>query len=341
MALNSKAFKVWVLTAFTFMSIMSTIYAWILMVVEGPHFMVTIFSIGGSGLQIEVIIYLVAILMATFCFFGALCHVVFKSNDFKEALSQLNQDFEDRLDEKCREISSSTRETLTKLGLKEFRIKQGFKTLQKKAETLESEFRKNLADDIKNFELVNKRLSTIRKKIEELQKSHEELTILKKKAVVIKDIDENLQHVRRILEKVGSAPEPYLSSIYKLEVLEGRLLKKGTVKQLRSSGIITLEDLLLKSPLEIASTKAMSENEAKELHSIVQLLMIPGIRYEDAVLLLKSGVNSKNELALQDVLSLGARVSKTADVYVEEGIITKGERPTLEEVASWIRWAKT
>lgn len=311
------------------------------MVTEGPSFMVTVFSLGGSGFQIEVIIYLVAILMATFCFFGALCHVVFRRDDVEGELFQLNRDFEDKLDEKCKEISSSTRETLTKLGLKEFRIKQGFKTLHKKAETFERELQKNLEDDMKSFEFVNKRLATIRKKIDKLQKSLEELAPLKNKVVVINDIHDSLQHVRRILEKVGSVPEPYLSSIYKLEVLEGRLLKKGTVKRLRSSGIVTLEDLLLKSPLEIASTKAMSENEAKELHSIIQLLMIPGIRYEDAVLLLKSGVNSKNELALQDVLSLGARVSRTADVYVEEGVITTDERPTLEEVGSWIRWAKT
>jgi len=126
--------------------------------------MVTVLQLGGSGFQIEVIIYLVAILMATFCFFGALCHVVFRIDDVEGVLLQLTRDFEDKLDEKCKEISSSTRETLTKLGLKEFRIKQGFQTLRKKFEALERDLQKNLADDMKSFELVNKRLTTIRKK---------------------------------------------------------------------------------------------------------------------------------------------------------------------------------
>jgi hypothetical protein len=135
-------------------------------------------------------------------------------------------------------------------------------------------------------------------------------------------------------------PEPYITSTDGISVLEGKLLKRGTVRRLKSGGIQTIEDLLLKSPLEIAMTKTMSESEAKNLQSVIQLLMVPGIQHEDAVLLMKSGVNSKQELALQDTFSLGARLSKTAELYVKEGKINENEKPTLEEIASWIKLAK-
>jgi len=129
----------------------------------------------------------------------------------------------------------------------------------------------------------------------------------------------------------------------KVEEIErpgGSLLKQDTVQQLDQEGVKRVEDLLLKSPVEIAMTKAMSEAEAKDLQGIVQLLMVPGIQLEDAVLLLKSGISSKQELGMQESLSLGARMSKTAEMYVKEGKIRKRERPTLEEIDSWIKWAR-
>ena len=112
------------------------------------------------------------------------------------------------------------------------------------------------------------------------------------------------------------------------------------MQQLKSVGLKKVEDLLLKSPIEIVLTKVMSENEAKSLQSILQLLMVPGVEHEDAMLLLKSGVGSKQELGLQDSFSLGARISKTAEHYIKEGKIKANDKPTLEEISSWIKWAK-
>ena len=58
------------------------------------------------------------------------------------------------------------------------------------------------------------------------------------------------------------------------------------------------------------------------------------------MLLFKSGVSSKQELGLQDTFSLGARISKTAEHYIKEGKIKVNEKPTLEKISSWIKWAK-
>lgn len=303
--------------------------------------MITALSLGNDGFQIEVTTYFFATLAFTFLFIGAVCYVVFRSESLDLKLHQLSRDFEGKLDEKSREIRDSTDEALAKLGLRDFQVKESMKALQKNVETLNVEVRKSMENNEKTLEKVQKKVLEVKRKIDKIETAQKELPRLRSKLQAIEIMQKDLRSIQSIVENINSVPKPYLSSTDEIKVLDGKVLKRGTIRRLRANEIETIGDLLLKSPLEIASTKAMSTDEAKSLQSITQLLTVPGIQHENAVLLVKSGVSSKQELALQDTFDLSAKVSKTAQLYVEKGKIKGNEKPTLEEVASWIKWAKT
>jgi len=332
---SKKAFAVWILVIFAFLAGLSTLHAWTLWLTEGAGFVITIFSF-----PMGITIYFVATLTMAFFFIGAICYVVFRNDSSDLPLYELSKDFEEKLDVKNEEIKNSTDEALAKLGLREFQSKESLESLQKKLEKLDNKLKNSIESQEKSLETEQKKLIKIEHKLDKIQNAQTELPKLKEKLLAIEDVEKDLEDIKEIVGKINSVPKPYITSTHEIQTLEGKLLKQGTVRQLKLSGIEKIEDLILKSPVEIALTKTMTESEAKSLQSVIQLLMIPGVQHEDAVLLLKSGVNSKQELALQDTFSLGARLSKTAELYVKEGKIKENEKPTLEEITSWIKWAK-
>lgn len=278
--------------------------------------------------------------MTSFLFIGAVCYVVFSSEPLELPLYRFFRDFEEKLDANSEELLSSTDEALTKLGLKGFQSKESMQVLRDKVEGIEVRLKESGEKHEKSHDVSQKKLMDMERKLDGLQSVHKGVSSLERRLQVLEGVERDLKVIQGIVERVDSASKPFLSSTDGVDVLEGKMLKSGTVKQLKLSGMQKVEDLLLKGPVEIALSNAMSEGEAKSLQSVLQLLMIPGVQHEDAVLLLKSGVNSRQELALQETLSLGARISKTAELYVREGRIKECERPTLEEIASWIRLAK-
>ncbi len=288
----------------------------------------------------EITTYFITTITTAFFFIGATCYVVFHGDSLDLPLYQLSKDFETKLEVKSEEIKNSTDEALTKLGLREFQLKESMKALQKKLGELEKRLKENMESSEKILGTTQKKLLKIEREISKIETAQKILPNLEKKLQTMEIIESGLKKVQGILTKSDFAPVPYLASTDNLDVLEGKILKSSTVRQLKQNGIEKIEDLLLKNPVEIAQAKAMSESEAESLQSVIQLLMVPGIQHEDAVLLLKSGVNSKQELSLQDTFGLAARVARTAELYVAEGKIRESEKPTLEEIASWIRLAK-
>jgi hypothetical protein len=284
--------------------------------------------------------YFAGALLISFFFIGAVCYVVFNSEPLEMPLYRFSRDIEEKLDAKNEELLTSTDEALTKLGLKGFQTKESMQTLRDKVEGIEARLKESGEKHEKLHDISQKKLTDMERKLDGLQSVNKGLSSVEKRLQVLEGVERNLKDIQGIVERVDSAPKPFLNSTDDIGVLEGKILKSGTVKQLKLCGMPKIEDLLLKGPVEIAFSKAMSEGEAKSLQSVLQLLMIPGIEHEDAVLLLKSGVNSRQELALQEALSLGAKISKTAELYVKEGRIKECEKPSLEEIASWIRLAK-
>lgn len=335
-----KTLTVSIFLTVAFLSGLSAIHAWTTFLAGGAGSFATIPPFLSSGFQIETTTYLIITLIVTCVFLGITCHVILNNPPSDLPLYQLSKDIEAKLVEESQEIKNSTSETLTKLGLREFQLKEGMKFLQKEMRELHKELEKGMENSKKVLDASQKKLIVIEKQTEKALFAQKDIPKLNKKLGSLETVEKDLKTLQEEIEKANSTPISYISSMDKIDALEGKILKKATIRKLNTGGFKKIEDLLLANSLEIAHTKAMSENEAKNLQSILQLLMVPGVKHEDAVLLLESGVNSKEELALQNTFSLGAKVMRITEPYILEGKIKEEEKPSLEEIASWIKWAK-
>jgi hypothetical protein len=84
----------------------------------------------------------------------------------------------------------------------------------------------------------------------------------------------------------------------------------------------------------------MSEKMVEKLQGRAQLAMVPSVKEKDMILLEEAGVTNRKELASQDPLELGRKINEVFKVYVEEKKISEAEKPTIEEIYSWIKFAK-
>ena len=85
----------------------------------------------------------------------------------------------------------------------------------------------------------------------------------------------------------------------------------------------------------------MAYSPALKLQGIAQLSMVPGVKEKDIILLEEIGITNRQELANQDAIGIGRKINKSLKAQIESGKILETEKPTIEEIQSWIRFAKT
>jgi predicted RecB family nuclease len=141
------------------------------------------------------------------------------------------------------------------------------------------------------------------------------------------------------VEEALTTPKPQLTSKSDPEDVRGI---GPTIKdELRDMGITNVEQFILADPKMIAEKTTISEKTAEKLQGVAQLAMVPGIRDKDLVLLEEVGVMNRKELANQDPLELGKKINAVFQVCVEKGKISDVGKPTIEEIYSWVKFAKT
>ena len=140
------------------------------------------------------------------------------------------------------------------------------------------------------------------------------------------------------LEDEFVQPKPQLTSQSKTEDVRG--IGENTGNELREMGITDVGELVLTDPEAIADKTDMSVKTVEKLQGRAQLQMVPGINEKDLILLEEAGVMNRQDLAKQDPIDLGKRINVTYKVFVEEGKLAEGEKPTIEEIDSWIKFVK-
>jgi hypothetical protein len=140
------------------------------------------------------------------------------------------------------------------------------------------------------------------------------------------------------LEAEFVEPKPQLTSQSNVEDVRG--IGETTGKELRKMGITNAGELVLTEPTVIAEKTGMTEKMVEKLQGRAQLAMVPGVKEKDLVLLEEADVTNRKELADQDPFELGRKINGIFKVYVKEGKISEVEKPTVEEIDSWIRFAK-
>lgn len=163
----------------------------------------------------------------------------------------------------------------------------------------------------------------------------------KQGATAIKRQKAELEDMRTSLKKMEEEmmpPQPRLKSQDNPEEIRGIGPRLG--EELSAIGITNIGELIVADPAIVDEKTRVSKDMAERLQVVAQLLMIPGVDENDAELLVDAGVASRRDLADQDLVPLGRKIGEIAKTYIEEGKMSEDEKPTIEEISSWIGKAR-
>jgi hypothetical protein len=369
---------IWILGFFSFLAGLFAIHAIVLAAdpgigIEGPYQPWLIGSLTGD---IPVYAYLLVSVLATFIFLGATSAKVVSELSNKELLNEINAkantlESGQKLQQKVLE-SLQARVFLVDESLNDMRKevakafgKQGEEIKQVHAD-LVNKFDSELADvkgemarqinaqreEIKkiNANLANlftKNLAEVRDetarqlgKIGNTMARHEQRNSKNAKAILkqMGEIAAIKLTIEKLEDELAKMPKPQLTSQSNIEEVRG--IGETTGNELREMGITNVDELVLTDSAVIAEKTGMSEKTVEKLQGRAQLAMVPSVKEKDMILLEEAGVTNRKELASQDPLELGRKINEVFKVYVEEKKISEAEKPTIEEIYSWIKFAK-
>ena len=211
-------------------------------------------------------------------------------------------------------------------------IKGQSEEIKKTNTNLASLFNKNLAD-------VKDELAGQLVRLAGTMESHERRNRKSEKTILKQE--EEIAEIKTKMERLEEefvAPKPLLTSQCKVEDVRG--IGENTGNELREIGITDVGELVLTDPDVIADKTDMSEKTVEKLQGRAQLAMVPGVQEKDLVLLEEAEVMNRKDLANQDPIELGKKISGIAKVHLQEKKISEAEIPTIEEVYAWIKAAK-
>jgi hypothetical protein len=358
---------VWIYAFFSFLSGLGAIHALLMSVnlgLEGTFLLPIIGSLIGS---IPVYFYLVLSIVVVFLFLGATFVTLVTELSNKALLNEINakvdaiengQKLQNKVleslqarvflvDESLNSMRKEVAKAFTKQGED---LKQTQKNLSKKFDDELVAIRGELAEQIdgqsEEIKKIGAKLAEVKDDLslqlvridgalgsQERRNKKTEKSILKQ--------EEELEEIKTKMEQLEDrfvSQKPLLTSQCKVEDVRG--IGENTGNELREIGITDVGALVLTDPGLIAEKIDMSEKTVEKLQGRAQLGMVPGIKEKDLVLLEEAGVMNRKELAAQDSLELGMKISEISKLHIEEGKIEDAEKPTIEEIYAWIKAAK-
>jgi len=216
-------------------------------------------------------------------------------------------------------------ETLSTLEKHEAAIKETNRTFQKTTREMMSKLEEEHGKSIQQMSMS-------------LENALKETHSMLEKAMR-KQIDQTREITMRVesLER-KLLPTPKLTSQHKPEDVKGIGPQLG--RELRTVGITNLAELITADPRTVAQEIRATRDTVRRLQTIAQLLMIPGVEESHAEMLEEAGIATRKDLASQDPIQLGQKVEAIARTYIEQGKLTASEKPTFEEIVTWIKQAK-
>ncbi len=221
-------------------------------------------------------------------------------------------------------LADTRKETLSTLEEHEKAIQETSKGLHKTTKAMLDTLDKHG----ESIQQINKNLESATKKTQSmLEKATKKQTT-------------QTEEIRKRVEKLEQRllPQPKLTSQNRPEDIKGIGPQLG--KELRALGITTVAELITADPRALAEKTRATRDMIKHLQTTAQLLMIPGIKETQAELLEEAGITTRKELAIQEPIQLSQKLETIAKTYVEQGRLAESEKPTMEEIVSWIRQAK-
>ena len=141
------------------------------------------------------------------------------------------------------------------------------------------------------------------------------------------------------LEGMLATPKPMLTSKSSIEDVKGIGPGKGT--ELKEMGITNAGELIMADTKVLAGRMGSSEKTVEKLQGRAQLSMVPGLNEKNLLLLEELDVIDRKSLAAQDPIELSKRINAVFKINLDKGKVLESDLPTIEEIDSWIRFAKT
>jgi hypothetical protein len=163
----------------------------------------------------------------------------------------------------------------------------------------------------------------------------------KKTAAAITKERNEIAEIKLKLERLEAGlimPKAMLESQSKVEDVKGIGPNKGA--ELKEIGISSASDLIMADPKVVAEKMGSSDKTVEKLQGRAQLSMIPGLKEKDLLLLEELDITDRKSLAAQDLIELGKKINAIYKVNLMKGKISETEKPTIEEIDSWIKFVR-
>ena len=141
------------------------------------------------------------------------------------------------------------------------------------------------------------------------------------------------------LEAMLATPKPMLTSKSSIEDVKGIGPGRGT--ELKEMGITNAGELVMADTKVLAGRMGSSEKTVEKLQGRAQLSMVPGLNEKSLLLLEELDVIDRKSLAAQDPIELSKRINAVFKINLDKGKVLESDLPTIEEIDSWIKFAKT
>jgi predicted flap endonuclease-1-like 5' DNA nuclease len=368
-----KGVGVWISGFLTFLAGLNTLNAIMLWTYQGADAIIEPYLVGSVLGEIQVKEYFWLSLATTLIFLGLASIIAYSGPTPYQVLLKMIARVEEKLAANRKKLEATRRELFAKLEYDRMACEELFnsvntsidnakkemlslmerqrKAVEKAREEMLSileEQAKAIQKDV--FSVVNTSLGSTRKEMlsmlekqrKAIQRAMQKVMRLsrqgavaaEKQRVELADLRERLERLEREL----TPPQPRLTSRSSPEEIKGIGPRFG--EELRSMGITNVGELVTADPALIAERTRLTPEMALRLQARAQLLMVPGIDESDAELLEEAGIVSRRELASQDPVLLSRRIGEVLKANAP-GVSSEGGKPTIEEVSSWIRLAKS
>jgi len=309
-----KAITIWILGFLAFLAGLNAVNAIVLWAQNGPDMIIQPYLIGNVIRGVAISTYLWISILATFVLFGLAVVSMVRALTDSTILENVL--------EKVRGLQ------IEQAGLRE--------SITKRLNTFDS----NLFD-VRTF--LETRASEMSIRLKEMGKAVQKIDQINKENMAfnvkqMKDVTDIRLRLERLTEELAE-PKPRLTSKSALKRVKG--IGARLEYDLKGIGIANVGDLILTDPLVIAEKTGVSQGRIEKLQGRAQLLMVPGITEKDLRLLEDLGITNRRKLARQDPIELGKRTNGILNVYVRKGKVSEVEKPTIEQLSSWIKAAKS
>jgi hypothetical protein len=164
----------------------------------------------------------------------------------------------------------------------------------------------------------------------------------KRTSATIKKQQDQIAEITLKLEQLVSVlatPKPMLTSKSSIEDVKGIGPGRGT--ELKEMGITNAGELVMADTKILAGRMGSSEKTVEKLQGRAQLSMVPGLNEKSLLLLEELDVIDRKSLAEQDPIELSKKINAVFKINLDKGKVLESDLPTIEEIDSWIKFAKT